>query len=515
MEREARRATPRRVRLEPFPPQLQAGDALPSLRQLIQNSGIYALASFVLPLVTLVLSPFLTHTLSRSDYGVLAVLTTAITLLVGLTQFGLNSAFFRAYNYDYTDKQDKKAVLSVVCLLLLTVSLVLVLCLLALAPTISTWLFGSPIYSTPVSFAALAVFAQNLTVPGLSWLRAENRAWLYSLLAITNLLLNLLITLLCVGVLGMGVAGALLAVGAGYAFVAICTFPVMLFRAGFRFRLDVARNLLAFGLPLVSNTISLWVLQLSDRYLLSRLGSLAETASYTVGYSLGGVLGVVVLAPFSLAWPTTMYAIAKRADAPALFRTIFRWYSLFLLFATAGLALVAVECLTLLFPPAYYAALPTIPLVGLSILFYGLYSYFTLGISLKRKTWLAVLLTSSAALANVGLNLFFIPLYGSMGAAFSTLLAYALLALAGYLVNQRLYPLALEVGGFLLALGVGLVLWALALALAWWQDLQGGYTTLLYLGGLLLYTLFLALFGRRPLKPQASPPPAPSAIQPE
>ena len=40
---------------------------------LVKSSGIYALASLTVPLVTLVLAPFLTHTLSLADYGVLAV----------------------------------------------------------------------------------------------------------------------------------------------------------------------------------------------------------------------------------------------------------------------------------------------------------------------------------------------------------------------------------------------------------------------------------------------------------
>lgn len=466
------------------------------LRQLIQNSGIYALASFVLPLVSLVLSPFLTHTLSRADYGALALLTTAITLMTGLTQFGLGSAFFRAYNYDYSETEDKKAVLATLCTLLTISSLLLTLLFLGAAAPISTFLFASPIYSTPIRLAALVVLLQNLAVPGLAWLRAESRAWPYTMLSLLNLLVNLVATLVCVGILQMGVSGALLATAGGYVLIVLWTLPAAFFRVGARLRLAIARNLLAFGLPLVANTISLWVLQLSDRYLLSQLASLSETGSYTVGYTLGGVLGVVVLSPFSLAWPTAMYAIARRSDAPAIFRRIFRWYGLFLLFATAGLALVALGVLLLFFPPAYLVALPVIPLVAISIMFYGLYSYFIIGISLRRKTWLAVVLTTLAALLNVGLNLWLIPRAGSLGAALATLLAYAVLALLGHQVNQRLYPIRFEVGLFLLALGGGILLFALATVVVRWLGLQAGLLILLYLCAFCLYTLFLLGIGR-------------------
>jgi len=78
-----------------------------ALRNLIKSSGIYALSSVAPPLVSLVVAPFLTHNLSPSQYGILTIINTAVGLCAGITQFGLSSAFFRAYGYDYTAKDDK------------------------------------------------------------------------------------------------------------------------------------------------------------------------------------------------------------------------------------------------------------------------------------------------------------------------------------------------------------------------------------------------------------------------
>ena len=89
----------------------------------------------------------------------------------------------------------------------------------------------------------------------------------------------------------------------------------------------------------------------------------------------------------------------------------------------------------MLFPPSYYAAEAVIPIVAVSIMFFGMYSFITIGISIRRKTWFAVILTTVAALANVGLNMVLIPRYGSIGAAVSTLIAYVLLASSAYIVN--------------------------------------------------------------------------------
>src|SRR5487761_1313271 len=70
------------------------------LRNLVKSSGIYALSSLVSPLVSLLLAPFLTHTLSRSDYGTLAILNTIVTLVAGVAELGLSAAFTRMYSYD-------------------------------------------------------------------------------------------------------------------------------------------------------------------------------------------------------------------------------------------------------------------------------------------------------------------------------------------------------------------------------------------------------------------------------
>lgn len=429
------------------------------LRKLIKSSGVYALASFASPLVSLVLAPFLTHNLTRIDYGALAVLNTVVALLAGLTQLGLGSAFFRSYNFDYESQSDRLGVLSTAVILLLLVSIPVTISTLINAPWLATILFNRPQLANIVRLAALVVLLQNMTVPGFAWMRAEDRAIFYALLAIGNLIVNLIATILLVGVLHQGVAGSLIATSSGYAFVVFCTLPIILLRTGLRIRFDIAHGMLAFGLPNVANYVSIWILQLSDRFLLERLGSLTQTANYAVAYNLGSVLSIIVLSPFQLAWPSVLFTLAKRDDASDIFRLVFRWYSIVLLFAAFGLSLMCMVVFDILFPPAYHSAALIIPIISMSTMFYGIYNFLTLGIGIRRKTWIAVILTTNSALVNVGLNIILIPHYGSMGAAVSTLLAYMLLAGSAYVVNQRIYPIPFEIGKFIIALFVGIALY--------------------------------------------------------
>jgi O-antigen/teichoic acid export membrane protein len=425
------------------------------LTKLLKSSGVYALASLVNPLVTLILAPFLTRNLSRTDYGILAVVGTLIALVVGLSQLGLSSAFFRAYNYDYETARDRMGVLSTTLTLLICCTIPLTLITFISAGWLADVLLGSASLAGEIQLAALIVLLQNLTVPGLVWMRAENRVRRFTILSIANLLAEFGMTVLLVGVYHLGIAGALFATAFGYALIMLGSLPPVLMQIGKLIPSPkMARELLGFGLPTAFSFAFAWLLQLADRFLLAHMHSLSDAAAYSVAYTLGSALTVVVLAPFSLAWPSTLFRIAKRADARRIFQLIFRWYSLLLLFMAYALTLAGRFVLTVFFPASYSSAATIIPLIALSTMFYGVYNYLTLWMAIRKTIWYATFLIAIAALINIVANLLLIPRWGLQGAALATLIAYALLAVQIYIVNQRTYPIPYEIGFFVLCLSL-------------------------------------------------------------
>src|SRR5207244_4189503 len=148
-----------------------------------------------------------------------------IALVTGVTQFGLGSSFFRAYNYDYESEHDRLGVISTVVVLLSLISIPVTIAALLTAPWLSQLLFQRSAFSDPVRLCALAILMQNLAVPGFAWLRAENHTISFSTLSIVNLLFNLGATIILVGVLHMGISGSLIATGGGYAVIVTCMLP--------------------------------------------------------------------------------------------------------------------------------------------------------------------------------------------------------------------------------------------------------------------------------------------------
>jgi O-antigen/teichoic acid export membrane protein len=176
---------------------------------------------------------------------------------------------------------------------------------------------------------------------------------------------------------------------------------------------------------------------------------------------------------------------------------VFRWFSIVLLFATLGVSFFAVNLLDRFFPTTYYSAAPVIPVIAVSVMFSGMFVIVALGISLQRKTWLVAIFITISALLNVGLNIVLIPLYGSMGAAVATLIAYIALAVITYCVNQRIYPVPFEIGLFFIALLIGIALYTGSDFLT---QAQGIYLAWgVHIGALILYGGILLSLGKLPM----------------
>lgn len=443
-------------------PMTDKHDHLFILRIMLKNSGIYAIASCLSPLVSLFMTPFLTHHLSGSDYGILTIFNATLVLLAGLTQLGLGSAFVRLYHQSRinTEEQTCNSLLVAFVSLTVVISLMVTIALLALAPWIAQlWLHNSA-YSNLLRLNALILLLQNLTIPVYTWLRTQSRALLFVLFSALNLMLNLFLTILLVGVWQWGSQGAMIASGGGYACVVLGSAFLVVKQRGWQysFHWDVTIKLIVAGLSTLPGFLAIWILQLSDRYFLLVFCSLSQTASYTVAYTLGNLLGPLVITPFSLSWHSALYSIAKKPDALELFRQIFRFYGLLVLLIVFTVSVLAKEVLVYFFLPAYASAAAIIPLIALANLLYGFFEIFSLGILLRGKLYFNVILLPVAALINLGCNYVLIPEFGVMGAAVSTLLAYGSLAGLAYIVNQRLYPVSFETGLCSVGLIIGFVL---------------------------------------------------------
>jgi O-antigen/teichoic acid export membrane protein len=167
---------------------------------------------------------------------------------------------------------------------------------------------------------------------------------------------------------------------------------------------------------------------------------------------------------FEPAWGPFVYAQLGHPEAR---RTLARVAShVFAVFAGATLAVAVLgsDLLALLTPrnPAFRAAAPVIPVVALAYLLHGVFLLTSIGIGIERKARYYPVITGAAAAANVAANFVLIPRVGMMGAAWATVLSYAVMALLGFLISRRLFPIPFDGGRWLFAASLAAGLYAVS-----------------------------------------------------
>ena len=418
------------------------------LKRLAQHSAIYGVADVIPYLINFSLLPIFTTYLSRIDYGALGIL-----LLFGVTtkiffRLGLDTGFFRIY-YDQKTDRDRKVLATTLFLAASGVSVTLfTLCALAAGP-IGTFLLGVD-STSPAQLATWVILVAGDTllntfafVP-MNLFRIQGRPAAFTVMTLIRSGVNIGLKLWLV-VQGWGVSGVLWADVIASCLFVLVLLPTLLRNLGWGVSRSMLREAVSFGFPKVPHALAHQILNLSDRKLIEVFLSLAATGLYHIGYMMG--TGVkFFLAAFELAWGPWGYAQLSRSNAPELLSRMSTYACTTLLGFALLNAVFGRELLFLMAKPEFHEAHVIIPVIVLAYVLQGMFALTSIGIGISKKAFYYPILTISAALTNVLLNILWIPRYGILGAAWATVAGYGLMAVMGHRFGQKHYPIPFEWG---------------------------------------------------------------------
>ncbi len=181
---------------------------------------------------------------------------------------------------------------------------------------------------------------------------------------------------------------------------------------------------LKFSLPLIPHALSQILLSQFDRIMI--LNSIGETKAgiYSFAFNIA-ILYQVLSTSMDTAWTPWFYEKMAIGDEDGI-RQKTRWYVLLMSVLVAMLMLVCPEIVLIMGSAKYaeskYSVIPIVLGMYFAFLYYlpAAVEYY------HKKTKLIAIGTVCAAAANVGLNAIFIPLYGYIAAAYTTVACYVL-----------------------------------------------------------------------------------------
>jgi O-antigen/teichoic acid export membrane protein len=182
-------------------------------------------------------------------------------------------------------------------------------------------------------------------------------------------------------------------------------------------------------LPLVAGSLSSWVTNSSDVYLIGLFLGAAAVGYYSPGYSLGRAI-TMFSTPFIIMLPPLLSKHYDENNLNEVRTTLtysWKYYLGVAIPCVFGLSALSKPVLNVISTPSIAAnGYMIIPLVAAGALLLGAYEIVVLIITLRKKTVLTGVIWMSCAVFNFGANLVLIPYLGIIGAALTTLMAFAL-----------------------------------------------------------------------------------------
>ena len=415
------------------------------LARLGRQTVVYGLSGVAQQFVGFLTVPVMTHELVPGQYGVLNLIITAIAAAAILVDLGLTSASQRSY-YDYSDEQidERRIVLSTAVVTSSAAALVVAGAVILLRSPLSQFLFGTHRYANLLVIAAVTLPLTALMGLTREIMRLHFRAWQFfassALAAVTGAALVTVALL----VLHLGLRGVLLSGAASTALAVIYGAIAIRRDVGGGLSRRELRTMFDYGLPLVPTAAALWALALIDRIMLAHLvahpAALPELGEYGLANQVVLIMALATTA-FATAYSPFMLSLYKEDPEEEKRVRAVVLTSLAIAFATltSCLALYAREVLQVI-APGYRSAYEAVGMLALGGAVNGVALVALAGITLARKTRRLVAFTAAAATLNIAVNLIAIPLWGMLGAAFATAIAYVLLFGLYYLGAQRVYP---------------------------------------------------------------------------
>lgn len=212
----------------------------------------------------------------------------------------------------------------------------------------------------------------------------------------------------------------------------------------FCFKIEHIKYIATYSFPLIPYALSGIILAQFDRIMINDIIGAASAGLYSFGYNVGMLLLMVIGATQTALIPDFMkFLDNKEYDRlAALFEKVFSIVAI----AALGLVLFAREIVMSLADEKFHAGLSVVPIVVIGYVFYEMFVVYGMYPGYKKKTVFSTIIVLTAGISNIVLNVIFIPMYGYIAGAYTTVASYFIMFLmawivAKFILKERVTPL--------------------------------------------------------------------------
>lgn len=405
--------------------------------ELLINTAIILLAKICTQLISFLMLPLYTSILSAEDYGLVDLITTYSALAIPLVGFQLEMGAFR-YLVDSRKSENNKTIIITNTVITIFASLFF----FSVAYILSANIINIP-HQWPILTSIIATLLSNYFLQVARGL-GDNVG--YSIGSIITGVSTIAINLLLLLVLHMSIDGILIATTLAnlicILFLTVRERIPKYIKLKTYSKKEVA-TLLKYSAPLVPNSLIWWVINVSDRTIISIFLNMAANGIYAVSNKFSNVISQVY-GVFNLSWTESASLHINDDDRDEFFSNTFN--TTIKIFACMSLLILAFMPLifNVMVGEDYNEAYLYVPILVIGMLFNIAVSFMGAIYIAKKKTKEVAVTSLLSGILNIVINVVLIKTIGIWAAALSTLLAFAIMAIYRYCDVQKYVKLKLD-----------------------------------------------------------------------
>lgn len=437
--------------------------------QLLKNTAIVSIGKIATQFITFFLLPVYTAVLTNEEYGVVDLLNTLTSLFLPIVTLQIEQGVFR-YLIDCREEKDKQVKIITSVMRFMLLQAVLYIVILGCASSF----INNPYKYFLAGNLLVAMFSSVLLqiCRGLG----DNKRYAFGsfITGVATVLLNVVFIV----VFHFGAYGMLSAT-----FIAnlLCVIYLWLGKRINQYiklkeyEPKLLREMVRYSIPLVPNMVSWWVVDASDRTIISGILGIGKNGIYSASNKFTSVF-TSLYSVFNLTWTEVAAVNINSPDKDEFFSKILDVTLRF--FGSLALGIIAFMpfVFPLLINEKFAEAYQQIPILMIGSMFNVLVSFIG-SIYVAKKITKEIAKTSIlAAVINITINLLGIRFIGLYAASLSTLIAYLSMFLYRYQDSKKYVTLTVNKKLIMSMIGVL------------------GITIILYYGGNKTWQILMALF---------------------
>lgn len=440
------------------------------LKKLFKQTFIYGLATVLPRMLSFILVPVYTKAMATGTYGEVAVIFSWFAIFNVFLAYGMETAFFRFYS----NSDDKQKVVSTSLLSILVSTLVFLVVALTFKESLARILSIDFKY---ISYVIIILVLDALVIIPFAWLRATEKPMQYAIVKITNVAINLGLTIFFLLALPSLVENSPESVFNGlykpnfeisYIFIAnviasgvtlLMMFKLYL-KSSYVFDAVLWKKMLKYSIPIMLAGVAFTINEVFDKILLERLlpEHIAdeEVGKYAACYKLALFMTLFATA-FRMGIEPFFFSHSKSENPQKAYAQITNY---FVILGSVILLAVVVftDVLKVVFiqNKDYWEAMAVVPIIVLASFFLGIYHNLSVWYKVTDKTKVGAYISFIGATLTIIINYTFIPYFGYMASAVATLVAYGSMMFLSFYFGRMYYPIPYNLRkiGFYLSISI-------------------------------------------------------------